>query len=549
MEWIMVVLPIEFGIHNAFKNGNLMEYRQVDNFKVDDMVYVITLDDYNKAHFYYELKVVSININKASYALYDHYDYSEVEVGLVDQYMRFELVRRLDYQKLNISEFGFKNIPNRVLRNIGENKPIFEKLKQKIADTPLEVDKEKEVGATLTSSVFDEHRDQFLRLFPKDKWLSVSVETFDASKYLFRHELSEKYSDSDRFVFVKDEKNYYTKDFIIEDFDNFFLELKQDIHNFLNTDKRTPLLDNFETFKLLLHSFYENVPMFNQEEIDEINKQLNILDSNIFIANQQLVHFIHQANPEFEAVSIVVIANLIREKYHLEATLQEIEIPISKQYDLYLKEDIIQIKRILNKYRKIYIPNINAFNGRDGLEGILSQMFKSEKSRLSSLPTNLTKLSSFLKFYYLAEDTELSRHSINQMLNAKKNIYIIVFSFGAFNNKNPDLKRYLLSQFPIFEPKFKFSDQDIDLLMQKGFNLDDANNIVLTFNEINNVIEANSDAVALLNRDFLVSPIFQTRQDFIDILEFQVLPIIRLNTFEEEYFQKIYKQLMELIDT
>ena len=471
-----------------------------------------------------------------------YYQYTG-QVELIEYLVRLKLVRKV-YQPgmkdLTISQFGYTTIPSKPIRNIGEQKKLFEELEHVLANISSE---EKSVEL-IQESTYSKNQQAFLEMFPIDQWHDVSLSSFVENSKLLVHELSEKFDLLDVIALKQEHGVYVSSVSRVSDIHSFFDQLKEDIHSFLHHEE-TQVIDQFPVFKLALQSFYHNTTMFTEDSLNQLRSLLEIEESDEVLANFKITELIRQGNPSLQDVDAYQLSCFILDKFNIKEKTEEKVVLMKQPFSYYSKEDEVEIERLLRKYRKMFITRINHFGGVDELKNLLNRIFGGKGAYLSGLtPMEKRRLNKHLEYYVLVEDTSLSYNLANTYMNVESNVHVVVYSFGSGIFMDKDLKRYFLSKFAYYDPSMEFCDTDIE----KCDYITIDRNFIATFvdvlNKLNTIISENSKSGFYITRDMFFDVLSVDQNLLSDIIKYQVVPVIRMNEFDE----KDLKEIEKLID-
>lgn len=543
MKWMVPILPINYDVHRAFSVGEFLDIKQIAPFQIGDTVYVISTDKEEVGYFYYECTVDKVQVDLDDQLYFESYYQYTGQVELIEYLVRLKLVRKV-YQPgmkdLTISQFGYTTIPSKPIRNIGEQKKLFEELEHVLANISSE---EKSVEL-IQESTYSKNQQAFLEMFPIDQWHDVSLSSFVENSKLLVHELSEKFDLLDVIALKQEHGVYVSSVSRVSDIHSFFDQLKEDIHSFLHHEE-TQVIDQFPVFKLALQSFYHNTTMFTEDSLNQLRSLLEIEESDEVLANFKITELIRQGNPSLQDVDAYQLSCFILDKFNIKEKTEEKVVLMKQPFSYYSKEDEVEIERLLRKYRKMFITRINHFGGVDELKNLLNRIFGGKGAYLSGLtPMEKRRLNKHLEYYVLVEDTSLSYNLANTYMNVESNVHVVVYSFGSGIFMDKDLKRYFLSKFAYYDPSMEFCDTDIE----KCDYITIDRNFIATFvdvlNKLNTIISENSKSGFYITRDMFFDVLSVDQNLLSDIIKYQVVPVIRMNEFDE----KDLKEIEKLID-
>jgi hypothetical protein len=95
MKWLLTIPTRSFDIVRAFTIGNIVEYRQTDNFRVGDDVFIVLASEEVSYQVKYVCKVEKINIDVEDSQYYHHYVNEDGELELIDFLMQLKLIQTI----------------------------------------------------------------------------------------------------------------------------------------------------------------------------------------------------------------------------------------------------------------------------------------------------------------------------------------------------------------------------------------------------------------------------------------------------------------------
>jgi len=315
MKWLLTIPTRSFDIVRAFTIGNIVEYRQTDNFRVGDDVFIVLASEEVSYQVKYVCKVEKINIDVEDSQYYHHYVNEDGELELIDFLMQLKLIQTIPDEKseeYKIKNLGLGYLPSKPIRAIGENRIYFDKLDELIK----KLNQSENETIDYAHSVYMRNRERFLSIFPKDCWSKVQVNDYLENSHFLINEFNESIEKLTLVGFEKNNDEYITSLSTISNIEDFFNDFQNDIQHLLD-NKQTKLLSLFPELAITLVSYYENSTLLLYDQYHMVCKLMGIKAEDPVQGNKEISAIIRKSNPNIDFNNGYVITQFVLNKFEL----------------------------------------------------------------------------------------------------------------------------------------------------------------------------------------------------------------------------------------
>jgi hypothetical protein len=544
MEWIITVNADAFDIEQAFKIGQYIDYYQIANFRVNDTVYVIVNEEGLKPKLRYVCKVVEVNIEFDDEKYFSSYDQSSSEVIVSDFLCRLLLTGTILKDNINefeLSQLSLNYIPQKPMKNIGENKDLFT-----LIDAKLRMFL-KPLHSTITDQQDHEEREKqyylqrnlFLEKFPNEQWENISFDYFFEYQSLFLNEFNQHVNQDEVFVVQKRNDDYFTSKGRINNKDTFIQHYKTSIINALTESKPEPIFELYKQHYITANHYYLDSPFLLYHEVKSLCDTYDLSFENFKNAVQNIVIKIKELNPETQELSSYQLTKWIVDKFKfikeekVEADIIDKE-PIKRYISDY---DFNKVIELLQRDKYVIVNGLINFGGIKHFKELLI------KHGYVEYDSNNVPFYNYLRIFsspnYLNYTTVADEE--------KDNVATIVLFDHHKTQVEPFSYHLAIPFFVEYSPKTLIEVSDFCHLEPHLITFS-IQQLLELFDEINDLIAKKSTKPFYISKYIIKNLNIKNERDLIDYIRYRILPIIKLNQLETDIEVQCIELINELID-
>lgn len=539
MEWIITIDTESFDIDLASQLGSWVEYYQIGNFRIDDLVYVVVNNIEEEPYFKYILKVKEVNIDIEDQKYFNIYSLDVDELVISDQVARFEFVFCLDGKhksRFVLDKVGLDYIPKRPMRNIGENKDLFKRVVQLFEDGQEYVYKPEEHVEPIIENVEEEivvHIDQqaealyhqnrlaFIEAFPKDKWETLNFDHFFQYAHLILNEFNTHIESHCLDLVYKKNSNFYTKLGKINDIELFIQHFRKEMHESYHGEGYK--IDSlYHDFYYAANIYYDDLPYLYHHEVRRLCKQYDVEFTDLKSSLMTLTEKIKELNPEISHFTPYQLTQWIMVKFKIKRIPFEPVEETSVKLERYMSvQDVSNLLRILRRDRNVILNNVINFGGKDHIIEILKEE--------NFLVYNVT---SFYPFHdYVTFSSMDSQHRKRNEISLK-NVYTILISDNFEHNINTNQFLKMIPFYIELTPKIILEEEDLHHLNPYLAKID-TKELFDLLTKLNDIFSKYAPKPLFFNKYILKNLVISDDFELIEYILYRFIPLIKMNNLKE----------------
>lgn len=540
MEWIITVNVDAFDIEQAFKIGQYIDYYQIANFRVDDTVYVIVNEEGLKPKLRYICKVVEVNIEFDDEKYFSTYDQSSSEVIVSDLLCRLLLTGTIPKEHINnfeLSQLSLNYIPQKPMKNIGENKDLFTLIdaKLKMFLNPINPTITDQQDHEESEKQYYLQRNLFLEKFPIEQWENITFDHFFEYQSLFLNEFNQHVNQDEVFVVQQRNDDYFTSKGRINNKDTFIQHFKSCIIKALTDSKPEPIFELYKQHYITANHYYLDTPFLLYHEVKSLCDTYDLSFDNFKNAIQNVVIRIKELNPETQELSSFQLTKWIVDKFKF--IREKVEDKDEELLKRYISDyDFNKIIELLQRDKNVIVNGLINFGGIKHLKELLI------KHGYVEYDTNNVSFYNYLRIFsspnYLNYTTVADEE--------KDNVVTIVLFDHHKTQVEPFSYHLAIPFFVEYSPKTLIEISDFSHLEPHLINYA-VYDLLEIFNKINDLISMRSIEPFYISKYIIKNLNINENKELADYLRYRILPIIKINRLEIEAENQCIKLIERFI--
>lgn len=563
MKWLITVNPFEFDIDRAFKVGEYIEIPQLDRYQIDDTIYILVQDINNNAILRYVCSVCELNIDIEESKFFEPYHKKTNQVQLIEFLTKLKLDIKncnedLNYQ--NLTKIGLNKLPILPLKNIGENKTIFDEIEKRIEtsnDDQIEIRLKLSEIIDSSNSVYSRNRKEFVNKFPIDDFKSCDKDELLLNLSLCINELNEIYykqKNNHFYYFDENRSSFLSNNSVISNVNLFAAHIKSQIDQLLNKIEDDNLLKDYSVLKLTLFSYYFDTTLVFGELKTKVSKYFKIEENNLVKFNQLLTDHLRNSFENLEKMDgyalTILLSNVFNNKNKIDESISE----ETKQPELITNLNTTKrILKLLKTKNYVIVKNLKYGDGYPLVERLARILSGKNIYSIRDYKQMISKSvkTEWIVYCLIADvqdDSDLNYTIEYLKTHNHKNIYVILYDFSyrdIFSLKQD----YSLISTLFYEVKITpdFNDEIASKMLQDGNNIVQVNQLFALLNTINKImIEENSNAELFSPLMFLNNK-FNIKEDYSYLFENKLPILSSQNKLTIETLKKINDEISNYI--
>lgn len=564
MKWLLTINPFEFDIDKAFKVGEYVEIPQLERYQKDDTIYILVQDINNNAVLRYICSVCELNIEIEESKFFNPFHKKTNQVQLIEFLVKLKFEGKninedLNYQ--NLIKLGLNKLPIIPLKNIGENKIIFDKIDELFQKSDEDqIEKElKSFVKDSSDSIYKRNKTEFLKLFPLNDFDNWNKTDLLDNLSLCVNELNDMYYQhkfNDIYYFDENRSVYITNNLVINNIDLFAESLKNQIGLLINQNEDENTLKDYPVLRLTLMSYYFDTTLLFGDLQKKVSQYFKFEERDIYKFNRILTEHLRNSFSNLQDIDgftlTTLLANVFKSKNNINLNLN-LE---TKYSNLVTNKNVIdRILKLLKTKNFVIVKNLKYGDGYPLVENLAKRICGENIYSIQEYNqvVSKSKNKAWLNYCLVAdmqEDSDLNYTLDYLKIHNNKNIFVLLYDFS--DRDIYSLKQdYSLITTLFYEVKITpdFNDEVIEKVLKDGNNLVHINQLFDLLKTINKLMVEESNNAELFSPLMFINSKFNIKVDYTYLLENKLPILLKYNRLTEETITKINAEIKEYIHT
>lgn len=543
MEWIITVDVEMFDIDQAFKIGQYIDYYQVANFRVNDIVYIIANVEGIKPKLKYVCKVIETHVEFDDEKYFNAYDSSPSEVMVSDFLSRFQLIQEIPNEhrdEFDLEHLNISYTPKKPLKNIGDNKDLFALIEFKLKsliNTPYETDSALQDDEG--EKQYSHQRSSFLENFPQDAWESLSFDDFFKNQSLFVNEFNQHLNQDDLLIVKQINNHFFTSKGRINNLETFIEHYRTSMSKSFSDSKTNPIFEIYKHHFITATHYYLDSPFLYEHEVKSLCKLYDLSFNRFKDSMVDVTKKIIELNPEAKDMSSYQLTKWIVSKFKFErVNAGLIENKADEPFKRYISDDdFTKILDLLQRDKHVIVNGLINFGGMKHLKELLIRHGYVEYD------------SQDVQYYnYLRIISSPSTLSLKSVLEKEEsNVSTIVLFDHHRTQVEPFSFQLAIPFFVEYTPKQLIEPSDF-IHIEPYLNSIKPTDLFELFNSLNDVIVKNTDKPLCINKVIVKNLIARNDKELVDYLSHRIIPLIKMNQLENDIENDCIDIIYKLIE-
>lgn len=558
MKWLLTVNPFEFDIDKAFKVGEYVEIPQLERYQKNDIIYILVQDINNNAVLRYMCSVSEINIEIEESKFFNPFHKKTNQVQLIDFLIKLKFEGKninedLNYQ--NLIKLGLNKLPIIPLKNIGENKVLFDKIDE-LFQTSDDDQIEKEIKSFIkdsNDSIYKGNKTKLLKKFPLDDFDNWNKIELINNLNLCVNELNDLYYQhkiNDVYFFDEKRSTYITNNLVISDIDLFAENIKNQIGLIISKKEDESTLKDYSVLRLTLMSYFFDTTLIFGDLQKKVNQYFKFEEKDVFEYNRILSDHLRNSFSNLQNLDgftlTILLTNIFKSKniFNLNINLN------TKNPKLVTNINVIErIFKILKTKNFAIVKNLKYSDGYPLVESIAKRVCGENIYSIQEYKKVISKSKNeaWLNYCLIAdmqEDSELN-YTIDFLKKYNnKNIFVLLYDFSERDIYS--LKQdYSLITTLFYEVKITpdFNDEIVDKMLHDGNNLIHINQLFNLLNSINKIMLEENNIAELFSPLMFLSNKFNIKADYTYLFDNKLPILLKHNKLTSDSIEKINSEI------
>lgn len=564
MKWLLTVNPFEFDIDKAFKVGEYVEIPQLERYQKNDTIYILVQDINNNAVLRYICSVCELNIEIEESKFFNPFHKKTNQVQLIEFLVKLKFEGKninedLNYQ--NLIKLGLNKLPIIPLKNIGENKILFDKIDE-LFQTSDEDQIEKELKSFVkdsNDSIYKRNKTEFLKLFPLDDFDNWNKTDLLDNLNLCVNELNDIYYQhkfNDVYYFDENRSVYITNNLVINNIDLFAESLKNQIGLLINQNEDENTLKDYPVLRLTLMSYYFDITLLFGDLQKKVSQYFKFEERDIYKFNRILTEHLRNSFSNLQDIDgftlTTLLANVFKSKNNINLNLN-LE---TKYSNLVTNKNVIdRILKLLKTKNFVIVKNLKYGDGYPLVENLAKRICGENIYSIQEYNQVVSKSKNKAWLNYclvsdMQEDSDLNYTLDYLKIHNNKNIFVLLYDFS--DRDIYSLKQdYSLITTLFYEVKITpdFNDEVIEKVLKDGNNLVHINQLFALLKTINKLMVEENNKAELFSPLMFINSKFNIKVDYTYLFENKLPILLKHNRLTEETITKINAEIKEYIHT